>query len=234
MNTVPNPADLQHLDLFTDLPEAALAAIAREARVRKLPKGTVIFTQGRRAGFCHALIKGRVRISQADGTGAQLLVRFIGPGDMFGTMALFTDGRYPAEAVTVLDSVEVSWSEAALRNLMRVYPQIGLNIIGILGARIREVQERLREMSTQRVECRIANALLRLAERAGQPVAGGTAISFPVMRRDLAEMCGATLHTVSRVLTAWQKRKLLTTTRQHLTIRRMATLREIALHQLVE
>lgn len=226
-----NPADFQHLDLFADLPEPALAAVAAQARVRKLSKGMVIFTQGRRAGFCHALIKGRVRISQSDGAGAQLLVRFIGPGEMFGTVALFTDGRYPAEAVTVLDSIEVSWSDAVLRTLMRSYPQIAVNIINILGTRLREVQERLREISTQRVECRIANALLRLTDRAGQQTHDGTVIAFPVTRRDLAEMCGATLHTVSRVLTEWQKRKWLTTTRQRITIRKVATLREIALDQ---
>ncbi len=231
MNTFPNPADFQHLDLFADLPETALVAVAREARVRKLPKGTVIFIQGRRAGSCHALIKGRVRISQSDGAGAQLLVRFIGPGDMFGTVALFTDGRYPAEAVTVVDSVEASWSEAALRTLMRSHPDIARNIIKILGLRIREVQERLREISTQCVECRIANALLRLADGAGQEAHDGTVIAFPLTRRDLAEMCGATMHTVSRVLTKWQNRKLLTTARSRITIRKLAILREIALYQ---
>ncbi len=231
MNALPNPADIQHLDLFADLPEAALAVVAAHARMRKVPKGTVIFTQGRRAAACHALVEGRVRISQSDSAGAQLLVRFIGPGEMFGTVALFTDGRYPAEAATILDSVEVSWPEAVLLSLMRRYPQIGINIIKILGTRIREVQERLREISTRRVECRIANALLRLAERAGQRAEGGTAIVFPVMRKDLAEMCGATLHTVSRVLKGWEKRKILATARQRITIRTMAVLREIAQHQ---
>lgn len=98
-------------------------------------------------------------------------------------------------------------------------------------ARISEFQERLREISTQCVECGIANALLRLGDRAGQEAHGCAAIAFPVTRRDLAEMCCPAMRTVNRVLTTWQMRKLLTTAWQRIMIRKIAALREIVLHQ---
>ncbi len=50
-------------------------------------------------------------------------MRFIGPGEMFGMVTLFTDGRYPADAVTVADSQEVSWSEDELLQLWVVIPR---------------------------------------------------------------------------------------------------------------
>ncbi|MGE3231365.1 MAG: Crp/Fnr family transcriptional regulator, partial [Hyphomicrobium sp.] len=149
-------------------------------------------------------------------------------GEMFGTVALFTDGRYPAEAKTVTDSIEVRWTEPVLLDLIRRHPQIALNIIAVLGGRVRDVQERLREVATQRVEGRIANVLLRLADRAGQPAGDGTTIGFPLTRRDLAEMCGSTLHTVSRILTAWEKAALIATKRQRITIRRRDAIQRIA------
>lgn len=150
-------------------------------------------------------------------------MRFVGPWEAFGTVALFTDRRYPAEATAVVDSVEISWPEATLLDLIERFPQIALNLVKIVGSRLREAQERLREVATQRVDQRIAHALLRLAHRdATHEGKGDPVIEFPVTRQDLAEMCGATQYTVSRVLTAWEKEGYITTRRKQLTIRRYA------------
>jgi CRP-like cAMP-binding protein len=222
------PDALVGLDLFQSLSPSALAEAIDCARVRRLAKDTTVFVQGQTAERCHALIDGRVRITQSDEDGAQLVVRFIGSGEMFGTVALFTDRRYPAEAVAVLDSIEISWTEASLLNLIGRHPQIAINIVKIVGARLREVQERLRELATQRVERRIARVLLRLAHQVSQTTDNGTTIDFPLTRRDVAEMCGATLRTVSRTLTAWEKAGLIATKRQRVTIRKLAEIRRMA------
>lgn len=217
--------DLAGMELFVGLSPAALAEVAACARLRALAKGELLFTQGAPAERCHALLAGRVRIAQSGVDGGQLIVRFVGPGEMFGTMALFTDRRYPAEAAAVLDSVEASWTETALLALIERHPRIALNLVRIVGVRLREVQERLRELATQRVDRRIAHALLRLAHRAG---AQGTAIDFPLTRQDVAEMCGATLHTASRVLTAWEKAGYIVSHRKRLSILKLAELKRIA------
>ena len=147
---------------------------------------------------------------------------------MFGTVALFTNGEYPAAAVTVIDSVEISWPEAALLELIALYPQIALNMVRVIGVRLREVQERLRELASQRVERRIAHALLRLAAQAGRPAGGRTTIDFPLTRKDLADMCGATLHTVSRIMTAWERSGLIASRRQRVSIHDPAAIQRIA------
>src|SRR5215469_13555669 len=168
------PEALAGMELFLGLAPSALAEVAARARLRHLAKNATVFEQGQPADRCHALIQGRVRITQSDPEGAQLVVRFVGPGEMFGTVALFTDRAYPAEAVAVTDSTEISWTEAALLELIAHHPQIAVNILKVVGARLREAQERLRELATQRVERRIANFLLRLATRAGQMARAGT------------------------------------------------------------
>lgn len=216
--------DLAAMELFLGLSATALADVAVRGQVRNLPRHTTLFTQGAPAHRCHALIAGRVRISQSGHAGGQLVVRFVGPGEMFGTMALFTDQRYPAEAVAVIDSVEISWTESALLELIHRHPQIALNLVRVAGARLREVQERLRELATERVDQRIAHALLRLAGAGSD----GAAIDFPLTRQDVAAMCGATLHTASRILKAWERAGYITTSRRHLSIRNLAEIRRIA------
>ena len=203
-------------------------AVAASARVRRLPKDPLIFNQGDQGVRAHAVIEGGVRISQSGSDGAQVVIRFIGPGEMFGTVALFTDGRYPADAITLAETLEASWSEAELLDLIHRHPQIGVNVIRIIGKRLQEVQERVRELATQRVEQRVAHAVLRLARQAGHGTIDGTAIEFPLRRKDVADISGTTLHTVSRILTAWEKAGLLVSHNQRLTIRQPSEILRIA------
>jgi CRP/FNR family transcriptional regulator, nitrogen oxide reductase regulator len=216
------------MELFRGLPDAALAAVAAAARVRRLPKDLCIFNQGDEGVRAHAVIEGGVRIAQSGSDGAQVVVRFIGPGEMFGTVALFTDGRYPADAITLSETLEASWSESELFELMARYPQIAVNVIRIIGKRLQEVQDRMRELATQRAERRVAHAVLRLARQAGHSTADGMAIEFPLRRKDVADISGTTLHTASRILTAWEKAGLLVTRNQRLTIRQPAEILRIA------
>lgn len=216
------------MELFRDLPPAALEGVAACARVRRLPKDLRIFRQGDDGVRAHAVIEGGVRIAQSGSDGAQIIIRLIGPGEMFGTVALFTDGRYPADAITLAETLEVSWSEAELLDLIHCHPQIGINVIRIIGKRLQEAQERVRELATQSAERRVAHTVLRLARQAGHSTLDGTAIEFPLRRKDLADIAGTTLHTASRILTAWEKAGFLATHRQSLTIREPLEILRIA------
>jgi len=215
-------------ELFGGLSSEVLAEVATLGRVHRLAAGAMLFSQGAPADRCHALIAGRVRVAQSGVEGAQVIVRFVGPDEMFGTVALFTDHRYPAEATSVVDSVEISWTEPTLLDLIHRHPRIALNLVSIIGTRLREAQERLRELATQRVDQRIAHALLRLAGPSGFAGRDDAAIEFPLTRQDLADMCGATLYTVSRVLTAWEKAGYVRTQRKYVCLRKLGEIRRIA------
>lgn len=216
------------MELFIDLPQEALIEVAERGRVLALPKGTILFAQGAHAERSHALVSGAVRIGQSGEEGGEFLVRLVGPGEMFGTVALFTDRRYPAEASCVVDSVGISWTEGELLELIRRYPQIAVNLVKVIGARLREAQERLRELATQHVGQRIARTLLRLAANHSLACREGAVIEFPLTRQDIAAMCGATLYTTSRVLTAWGKAGFISTHRRYLTIRQFEEIRRLA------
>jgi CRP-like cAMP-binding protein len=226
--TQPISQTLATLELFRELQPSALKMVAAAVRMRRLPKDTLVFNQGDADVRAHAVIEGGVRIAQTGSDGAQIVIRFIGPGEMFGTVALFTDGRYPADAITLADTLEASWSEAELLELMGRHPQIAINVIRVIGKRLQEVQDRVRELATQRAERRVAHAVLRLARQAGHTTVDGTAIEFPLRRKDVADIAGTTLHTASRILTGWEKAGLLTSHSQRLTIRNPAEILRIA------
>lgn len=225
----PDIALLAKLEMFTGLPDDVLAAARASARTEALPRNHLIFSQGDRAERAYALVEGSIRIVQTGRDGAQVVIRFIGPGDMFGTAPLFTDHLFPADAVTAEPSQMLSWGEADLLRVIEVCPKAAMNVIRILGARLLEVQDRVRELSTQGVERRVAHAVLRLAAQAGRPTGGGgTEIDIRLRRKDLADVSGTTLHTASRLLAAWQKAGILISERQRLTIPSLTRLRRIA------
>ena len=228
MTLKPDPGVIADMGLFRGLDREVLTNVIRSSRTRRVEKGARIFSQGDEALTCYALIDGRVKIVQAGRSGEHLVVRFIGPGEMFGTLAVYTGGGYPADAEAVIDCVEISWPAATMTELMLRYPQIGLNMINIIGRRLREVQNRLREAASERVERRIARGLTRLLRQGGRRTEAGIEIDFPLSRQDLAEMTGTTLHTVSRTLSAWEDRGLVELGRQQVVVRQPHALVAIA------
>ncbi|MER3457798.1 MAG: hypothetical protein C4309_03385 [Chloroflexota bacterium] len=103
--------------------------------------------------------------------------------------------------------------------LMERTPRLAFNALRLLAGRVQELQDRVRELATERVERRVARTLLRLARQAGRKVENGVLIDLPLSRQDLAEMTGTTLFTVSRVLSRWEQQGLVEAGRERVLIR---------------
>jgi CRP-like cAMP-binding protein len=224
----PDADDLAGLALMAALPADIRRKTAAAAQMRRIPGNMRIFDQGEHAGRAHALLSGSVRITQSGSDGEEILIRLIGPGEIFGCVPVLTDGLYPADATTMTDSVEISWDPLALLALMEQHSGVAINMIAILGKRIGETQERLRELATQSADRRVARTLLRLLDQAGRPTGDGIRIEFPLRRKDIADIAGTTLHTASRILANWERRGLLASRRQGLIIVSPETISRIA------
>jgi CRP/FNR family transcriptional regulator, nitrogen oxide reductase regulator len=209
----PDPAALRDLPFFAGLDAAAVAEVVRAGQARRLPEGATLFEQGAEARGVYLLLQGRLKAVQTGADGQQVIVRFLGPGEPAGVLGMLGPGqRYPASAVAVVDSVVLSWEGMALQELVRRHPGIALNTMRAMGGRMQEVHARLGEMAGERVERRLAHALLRLVRQAGRREEDGAVrIDFPVSRQDVAEMAGTTLHTASRVLSGWEQAGVLGT-----------------------
>ena len=83
---------------------------------------------------------------------------------------------------------------------------------------MQELNEHLAELATKAVEQRVASAVLRMVNQTGRKVEGGIEIAFPVTRANSAEMTGTTLHTVSRLLSAWEKDGIVESRRKHIVV----------------
>jgi CRP-like cAMP-binding protein len=227
----PVPEDLTYLQqarLFRDLPEAALRQIARVGRRRRVAADAFFFRQGRPAAVLYVLLAGQVKMTQITPEGQQIILRVISPGEMFGAVAALGEATYPASAQAADACVALGWDSATITDLMERFPHLTLNALGIVVARVHEFQDRYRELATERVERRVARALLRLVPQVGRRVESGVLLDLTLSRQDLAEMTGTTLFTVSRILSRWEQEGLIESGRERVVLRRPHSLVEIA------
>lgn len=219
---------LASLPAFEGLTGDELQDLLHRARMQKLEKGAALFEQGDEADRFFVLADGRLKVTQVTPDGHQVVVRYIGPGEMFGCVAVTGQQTYPGTASAALDSVVVAWSAAEATSLVEKHPKFGVHVLRIMSGRVQEAHARIREMATERVERRVARALLRLVREAGKRTEAGIEIAMPLSRQDIAEMTGTTLYTVSRLLSAWEQDGLVEAGRQRVVIRQPHALVKIA------
>lgn len=228
MTVALDPSVFDGADMFDVLDADSRREVLSLGAVRRLPQGKRVFAQGDPGVTCHTLLEGRVKIVQARPDGAQSVLRFIGPGEMYGTVAALMDKPFPADALAVVDSIEIYWSVKTMRELMTRFPQVAMRSAASAGSRLFELQSRVGELSGEKVEQRIARALVRLVRQAGRRTADGVEIDFPITRQELAEMAGSTLHTVSRTLASWDDREITSSSRRHIVVRKLHILLDMA------
>ncbi len=205
--------------LLRALEEQEFQSVIAASKVITVEDGAFFFMEEDCAEKAYVLLDGKVKLTQITLDGQQVLLEYLTPGRLFGIIAVLENFTYPVTAQAVGRCRALWWDRATLNQLMEQYPRMALNALRILAGRIRLFQYQVQELSTQRVERRIARAILRLARQSGRKTAEGVLIDLPLSRQDLAEMTGTTLYTVSRVLKEWEKRGVVESKRQQVLIR---------------
>ncbi len=219
MSNVELAALLSRSYLFRNLSGTELKQILDASYQRKLARGEFYFHQGDPATTLYVLLSGEARMLQLTPEGNQVLLHFLAPGDMFGAVAFLGQADYPASVEAVQDCAAAAWDGDVMARLVERYPRLALNAMKHMSERIQELHERLRELSTERVERRIANTLLRLAQQTGKKMPDGVLIPLALSRQDIAEMTGTTLYTVSRILSRWEQTGIVESGRERVLIR---------------
>ncbi|OFW71587.1 MAG: Crp/Fnr family transcriptional regulator, partial [Alphaproteobacteria bacterium RBG_16_64_48] len=195
---------IQSLPVFSAMDDVELDDVISRATALRIPKGAAVFEQGETAKAFYVLLNGRLKVMKLTPDGQQVVIRFVVPGDIYGIAKALNREDYPATATALVDSVTLAWDMAVWDEFMDRHPAFARNVMRMLGRRIEEAHTRLKEMATQDVEHRVAHAVLRLVSQSGRNVEGGVLVDFPVTRQEIAEVSGTTMHSVSRVLSAWE------------------------------
>lgn len=209
---------VRSLALFDKMADDDVDRLLSHATSRRIPQGEAVFEQGQEARSFYLLLHGRLKVTQVTEDGQQIIVRVVHPGDLFGFAKALRRSDYPGTATAAAESVALSWPTELWPQFVEQNPRLAVSTMQTIGQRLEEAHTRIREMSTQEVERRVAHVVLRLCRQAGKREENGVRIDFQISRQDIAEMTGTTLHTVSRILSAWEAKGLVEGGRQKLLV----------------
>lgn len=188
--------------LFAGLSRLQCLRIASLARSRVFARNEFLFVQGQPIRQLIMLECGRVKLTQCGSTGNEILLWICVPRE---TVGLHPEGGASCNHSCSAQATErcraLTWEYSHFKELLIGHPQIRDNINLIMSRRLHELEERFREIATERVAQRLAMTLTRLLKQIGRESHGGIEISLS--RKELAQMTGATLFTISRILSEW-------------------------------
>ncbi|PBB16871.1 Crp/Fnr family transcriptional regulator [Mesorhizobium sp. WSM4313] len=206
------------LSVFDGIALADLDRIISQARSIRIPRDQPVFEQEQEAHSFFLLLDGHVRVVKSTPDGHEVTVRYISPGELMGIASALGRTTYPANAVAAADCVVLAWPSQLWPTFAASFPSFSANTYKVVGSRLQDAHARVIEMSTEQVEQRVAHALLKLVKQSGKKTEEGILIDFPISRQDIAEMTGTTLHTVSRLLSAWEDQGLVKSGRQRVVV----------------
>lgn len=214
--------------LFAGLTETQLSTVLQHAYTHEVERRAFFFHQGEPASTFYLIRRGQVRLSQINPEGKQVIIHLFGPGDVMAVIVVLSHATYPLSAEAITDSVAWAWDRETAVSLMEQFPRLAINGLDMVAQRFLELQNRYRELATERVEQRVARALVRLIHQRNGYVPQRPYPLLALTRQDLAEMTGTTLYTVSRICSNWEQQGVLETGREQLHIHNLDDLLAIA------
>lgn len=215
-------------ELLSGVDSERAKLVLSRAHTIKVARGEYLCRQDDTATTLFQLVRGRVKLCQLSNEGHQIVLRLIGPGQIFGLRSTNGGGPYHFSAQATQASEALSWKGQTFSPLSVEDPQLMHNLIAVLLDRRDEYQVRLRDAMNVPIEKRLARTLLQLANEFGAKSGKGMIIDGGFTLKDLAEMNGTTLFTASRVTSNWQRAHLIKKERGAIALRNLSRLSSIA------
>lgn len=213
---------LSDIDLFRDLSDRDRAELERMTTITGVPRGRVFYQPEDVSEVLFLVRQGRVQLYRISPEGKKLVIATLGPGTLFGEMALLGQQMHNAFAEALDDCIILVMSRTDLERLILSKPVLGLRMLEITGKRLSDAEARLEDMAFKGIPARLASLLLRLAaERKSSDILGLT-------HQDLAETIGTYRETATQVLNDLKAVGLIEIGRKRITILDMERLRELA------
>ena len=189
--------------LFAGIPARELESLAGVALEEAHRARASIFMEGDTSRWFYLVRSGHVKIVRHSKTGKDVVLELLGPGEIFGGVAVIEKRPYPASAQATEPTVLLKIPADPMIVLANRYPAFIKEMALMIGRRLRAAHDSVTSLAVDPVEARLAAALLRLAKREGTRSDKGVTLPFHLTRQSLADMTGTTVETAIRILSRW-------------------------------
>jgi CRP-like cAMP-binding protein len=211
--------------LFRGLSRDQQDQIASAAQQLDFSRRETIFREDDPVRWVYVVASGRVKTTQLSHGGKEVILRVEGAGEVLDGLALSPGRAHSLSAQTIEACRVFKWEVDTFHAFADQFANLRVNIVSILSDRLQTLQERFRDLATERVPQRLARLLVRLFDQS--PVAA-TSGSIDLSCEELAQMAGTTLFTVSRLLCDWAEQGIIQPERKALIVASLPALLEVA------
>jgi CRP/FNR family transcriptional regulator len=191
---------LQSLDWCSSLSREEVEHLAEGAVTVQLRPDEVIFEEGETGDRCYVIHSGGVKVVRRFSDGRRMTLAHLGPGAVFGELALFEGERRSATIQTTEDTIVVGLGAGVFMELMEGNSKAALGMALSLADRLRSANERLSEYALATTSGRVAATLLAQVEARQTQGAGAQDVDIVGTATDLARLTGADRDSATRVL----------------------------------
>jgi len=196
---------LSSIDIINELSEEEKSFFYRKSHKKRYSKGSIIFSPGDQGNLIYCILNGSVKIYNLSGCGKEVIYWFCQPNDFFG-LAEVCGGEMRTVLAEAMEDTEVlcinrmNFEELISRN-----PKIAIFIMRILGSRIRQAHETIKDLIACDVRSRMAQLLIKLAQICCPSQDKAATIEKKLTHQEMANMIGATRTTVTEVMNEFKK-----------------------------
>jgi CRP/FNR family transcriptional regulator, cyclic AMP receptor protein len=190
---------LKTLSFLGGLPDAMLDQLASRAHVKRYVKGETIFARDDAGESLMIVLAGRAKISNITNDAREIVLNFLGKGDVIGEIAILDGAPRTANVIAIEETETLILYRRDLLPALQKNPDAMLELIKVLCEKLRATSLIVEE-NTLPMAARAAAGLLRLADQHGRMVKGGTLIDLKLSQRDLGSYLGLSRENVSRQL----------------------------------
>ena len=195
---------LSMVDLFEPLSREEIEEIEWKNLETRMEEGEIFFTPMDLCETLFILQEGRVRIYRKTPEEREFTLAIFGSGTIFGEMALTAQRLRNAYAQALEPSTVSTLCRADLERLILRKPQVGLQLIHLLGERLMGYEARMEALGLREVPARLAGLILQLIESEGVKTGEDYRIPAHYTHQQLGTMIGANREAVTRAFARLQ------------------------------
>ena len=198
---------LKKNDLFKELDETELIAVAALTKTRKATKNTFIINEGDDENCMYIIKQGTVNVVVANEEGKEMILTTLRPGDQFGELSLLDAQPRSASVISNEKCEFLVIHKAPFYKLLEENPVISINIIKFLCAKVRFITFIAEGLALRDVYGRLVKLLLDISETNEQ---GEQVVPIPLTHKDIALRVGSSREMISRILKELETGKYVT------------------------
>lgn len=200
---------LRRTILFAELSPKELERVAFLMQERKFSKNQIVFLEEETGQYMYIVRKGQVKVTKMAVNGKERILTIHKEGDSFGELSLLDNRMVPATVTAMTPVVIWSMNRADFLNLVLNNQRVLLKVVQVLSSELRRAWSQIQALTILDADSRIRSTLVRLSQENGFRTGSGIQLRYRLTHQEIGDMAATSRETVTRFLTACQRKKLL-------------------------